>query len=76
MDTLGGISLLVANLMFAKGHIYLATYIFLLANIFFLLNSLLLKSYLGTFFISAGIIAQVFVIYQMYKGKYMKNLNK
>ena len=75
MDIIAGILLLIANVVFALGYAYYSLYIFLLANFFFLLNSLINHSYFGVFTISMGILAQLYVAYKMIKGHYNKNLH-
>jgi len=75
VDIIAGILLLVANIVFALGYAYYSLFIFLSANICFLINSILLHSYFGAFTITTGILAQLFVAYKMYKGHYTKNLH-
>jgi len=76
MDILAGILLLIANIVFALGRVYYSLFLFLSANICFLLESVFHKSYFGAFTIFVGILAQVYVAWKMITGDYNKNLQK
>jgi len=76
MDIIAGTLLLVANILFATGMAFESLFVFLGANLFFLFNSIVMHSYFGAFTIFAGILAQIYILYNMIKGQYLKNLKK
>ena len=76
MDIIAGILIALAYIIFAKGYVYYSQFLFLSANIFFLLFSLQNHSYFGAFTIIIGIVCQIYATWKMYKGIFHKFLHK
>jgi hypothetical protein len=76
MNIIAGILLVTANVMFAMGYAYKSLFLFLAANVAFLINAVTQDSIFGAASILLGIIAQLYVMIKMYKGEYKKNLHK